>query len=116
MPAGPCGGCDVCVPELARITAPAATSSAQKKASAVSAFGDGDEELFEKLRTLRKSLADARKVPAYIIFGDRSLKDMAARRPADRSSFTQVFGVGAAKVESFADIFLKAIREYEGRG
>jgi ATP-dependent DNA helicase RecQ len=113
MPPGPCGGCDVCVPALA---ATAAEKSAQRK-NAVSApeFRDGDEELFEQLRTLRKRLADERKVPAYIIFGDRSLKDMVIRRPTDRASFSQVFGVGAAKVESLGDIFLKAIRQYEGR-
>ena len=42
-----------------------------------------DEELFERLRELRRTLAAEQEVPAYVVFGDRSLIDMAARRPGD---------------------------------
>jgi len=48
-------------------------------------------------------------VPAYVIFSDKTLIDMAARRPADREGFAEVYGVGAAKLKDFADVFLREI-------
>ncbi len=104
-PAGSCGACDACLPPQAVVTA----------RSGADAMDAADGELFEKLRALRKRLADERRVPAYVIFGDRSLKDMAATRPADREAFARVFGVGARKLETFGDAFLDAIRRHEGR-
>lgn len=99
-----CGGCDTCLPPRER--------------ESVRAEGDGafagDGELFEKLRRLRKRLADERHVPAYVIFGDRSLKDMAERKPSDREAFSRIFGVGARKLETFGDAFLDAIRGHGG--
>ena len=49
-------------------------------------------------------------MPAYVVFGDRSLIDMAAKRPASRDAFAEVFGVGAAKQRDFADAFLAVIK------
>ena len=70
-------------------------------------------ELLQELKKLRLNLAHERAVPAYVIFSDRTLIDMAARRPADREAFGQVFGVGQAKLEQFADTFLEAIAAFE---
>jgi len=74
-----------------------------------SAAGPVDEDLFERLRDLRRVLAAEQEVPAYVVFGDRSLADMAARRPATRDEFLACHGVGAAKLERYAEAFLEAI-------
>ena len=55
-------------------------------------------------------------MPAYVVFSDKTLIDMAARRPADRAAFAGVFGVGKAKQQEFADAFLAAIAAFEGAG
>ncbi len=68
-----------------------------------------DHGLFERLRALRKKLADERKVPAFVVFGDRSLQDMAARRPRTRAQFLEVYGVGQKKLEEYGDAFLVEI-------
>ncbi len=70
-------------------------------------------ELLQALKALRLRLARERDVPAYVIFSDRTLIDMAARRPATRDEFAAVFGVGAAKLDRFADVFLKEIAAFE---
>ena len=57
-------------------------------------------------------LAQQQGVPAYIIFGDRSLKDMAARKPVTRDEFLDVFGVGERKMQTYADIFIDVIRQH----
>jgi ATP-dependent DNA helicase RecQ len=68
--------------------------------------GDG---LFERLRALRKKLADERNVPAFVVFSDRALQDMAARRPRTRREFLDVYGVGQKKLEEYGDSFLAEI-------
>jgi ATP-dependent DNA helicase RecQ len=68
-----------------------------------------DEELFERLRTLRKSLADRQGVPAYIVFSDKVLREMAARRPSAASELLAVPGVGPAKLERYGEAFLSEI-------
>jgi ATP-dependent DNA helicase RecQ len=65
--------------------------------------------LFEKLRVLRSQIATEQGVPAYIIFGDASLKDMEAKLPSTKAEFAEISGVGAAKLEKYADAFLKEI-------
>jgi ATP-dependent DNA helicase RecQ len=74
-----------------------------------------DEELFQLLRQKRAELARRQGVPPFIIFGDRSLKEMAAVRPATRDAFATVYGVGDYKMAAYAEIFLDAIREYAQR-
>jgi ATP-dependent DNA helicase RecQ len=69
----------------------------------------GDPDLLAALKAVRLKLARARGVPAYVIFSDRTLIDMAAMRPHDLDSFAQVNGVGAAKLKDFAAVFLSAI-------
>ena len=68
--------------------------------------------LFQELRTLRKSLADGRGVPAYVIFGDVPLLHMAAQVPQSRESFSRISGVGSVKLEEFSEPFLRVIRDY----
>ena len=65
--------------------------------------------LFEKLRVLRYQIAKEQGVPAYVVFGDASLKDMEAKQPSTLSEFAEISGVGEAKLEKYADVFLKEI-------
>ena len=71
-----------------------------------------DEALFERLRVLRRQLADERAVPAYIIFSDVSLREMARDFPADENAFTRISGVGAQKLQDFGARFLSEITGY----
>ena len=73
-----------------------------------------DHSLLAALKELRLRLAKERQVPAYVIFSDRTLADMAQRRPRDTDGFAQVNGVGGAKLREFAEPFLAAIRNYQG--
>ena len=71
-----------------------------------------DETLFDLLRTLRRSIADELSVPAYIVFGDVTLREMARDLPLTRTALSEITGVGAKKLEQFGDAFLAAIRGY----
>ena len=68
-----------------------------------------DDELFQRLRVLRKELADGQGVPAYIVFSDKVLREMAASRPGSAGSMLAVPGVGPAKLERYGMAFLDAI-------
>jgi len=68
-----------------------------------------DEGLFERLRQLRKKLADERNVPAYIVFSDVSLRQMARHYPATDGQFTRISGVGEKKLREFGAAFLGEI-------
>ncbi|MCF7869734.1 MAG: DNA helicase RecQ [Candidatus Omnitrophica bacterium] len=71
-----------------------------------------NQKLFEILRQKRSQLAANQGVPAYIIFGDKTLKDMARTKPITQKEFAIVFGVGQAKLVKYGKIFTKIIREY----
>jgi len=71
-----------------------------------------DEALFERLRSLRKKLADEREVPAYIIFGDNSLRQMARYYPEREHDFDRISGVGEKKKAEFATVFAAEIRAF----
>ncbi len=70
---------------------------------------DFDEELFEKLRAKRSELASELKVPAYIIFSDKVLKNLSLGKPYDKMSMLEVNGVGEKKFEQFGEQFLEVI-------
>ena len=72
-----------------------------------------DRDLFESLRDLRRQVAAERSVPAYIIFGDASLRDMARLRPKTPAEFLEVHGVGDRKLKNFGPRFLAHIEQYE---
>jgi len=71
-----------------------------------------DRGLFEVLRTLRKTLADAQNYPPYMIFNDSSLKQMAAKRPCTPEDFRKITGVGDKKLESYGSIFISEIKRF----
>ena len=69
-------------------------------------------ELFEHLRNKRKMIAAAEDVPAFFVFSERTLREIAIHFPKTEAEFLQIHGVGPAKVEKYAEVFLPIIREY----
>ena len=68
-----------------------------------------DEELFETLRTWRKEQAEAQSVPAFVVFSDATLEALAEVRPTDRRALQSINGIGAAKLERYAEDLLALI-------
>jgi len=118
----PCGGsCDVCrgegidaliaaVPRgLAKLPrAPRAVADARAGASAAEPAAV-DPETFERLRALRRKLANAEGVPAYIVFSDAVLRAMAELKPRSPAELLQVPGVGLVKLERYGEAFLREL-------
>jgi ATP-dependent DNA helicase RecQ len=92
------------------LQAPAGTTS--YRAAPASDVFEYDVELFERLRVLRKSLADASGIPPYVVFGDRTLTEMAAYLPQSTASLQAISGVGSIKLATYGDQFLKVICDY----
>jgi ATP-dependent DNA helicase RecQ len=93
----------------------AGESRRDRRAAEAEALDPDAARLLEALKALRLDMARERDVPAYVIFSDKSLIDMAVRRPATREQFAQVFGVGAAKLRDFAEPFLAAIAAHDAK-
>jgi len=73
---------------------------------------DYNRHLFDELSKLRKKLADEAKVPAFVVFGDKSLMEMACHYPKTPNDFLKINGVSNGKLEKYGIVFLKAIQEY----
>ncbi len=71
-----------------------------------------DARLFKELQILRKSLADQKHVPPFVIFSDVALREMAHYFPQSLDSFQQISGVGAMKLAQYGELFLKIILNY----
>ena len=71
-----------------------------------------DDPLFEQLRAVRKELAEKEGVPPFVVFSDKTLKDMCEKKPTDEQMFLEVSGVGQNKLERYGTIFLRAIKEF----
>ena len=126
-----CGNCDGCVPQaplvhLAIATPHRATSFSRSVIPArpelVERAGAGifvdkaksnyDSDLFELLRGARTEEATRLKVPPYIIFGDKTLREMATHLPKTEAAFLEISGVGNQKLAQFGEKFLTVIRAY----
>jgi superfamily II DNA helicase RecQ len=70
-----------------------------------------DSDLFERLRALRRRLADAENVPAYVVFSDAVLRDMARRQPKTEAQLLAISGVGYAKLARYGKAFLELLNE-----
>lgn len=101
-----CRACDICVPRIEKPVAEPRSSKKQMDA------GDFDQELFEQLRAKRRSLAEERRVPPYMIFGDRTLQDMARQLPQRMETMANVFGVGKEKLAQYGEVFLKEVSAF----
>ena len=71
------------------------------------------QELLNRLKTRRSELAREGSVPAYVIFSDRTLIEMAKEQPRNLREFEMLHGVGAAKLERFGEVFLREIKAFE---
>jgi ATP-dependent DNA helicase RecQ len=123
----PCGAsCDVCTKRdllaetpravvkggrgrdrASRDAAAAPAPVSVQHAHTVPAHGD----LFERLRRLRKAIADARNVPAYVVFSDATLLEIAAKKPRNAAELLEVSGVGPKKVATYGAEFLALLAE-----
>lgn len=70
-----------------------------------------DQALFEKLRALRKQLADEHGVPSYVVFVDKTLRQLAMQKPTSLDEMAHIEGVGSARLAKFGDAFLAAVQE-----
>ena len=71
-----------------------------------------DRKLFDKLRDLRKALAQASHLPPYVVFSDKSLQAMATEKPTTQAEFGILYGVGEVKCQKYWRPFTAAIRDY----
>ena len=78
------------------------------------AGGSYDEGLYNELSALRRQIAEQRGIPAFMIFGNRALQDMARKAPRTPAEFARVSGVGRAKLEDLGGPFLARINAYVG--
>lgn len=70
------------------------------------------DDVFEALRAFRKELADQNKVPPYVIFSDRTLREMSQSLPASHAELLQIHGVGQQKLEKYGDAFLDVLAQF----
>jgi ATP-dependent DNA helicase RecQ len=75
-----------------------------------------DRELFDALRAARLELAREQNVPPYVIFHDKTLRELAVQKPNSRFALSGISGVGESKMERYGDIFLTIISQYENGG
>lgn len=78
--------------------------------------GETDSRLLLSLKALRTKLAAAEHVPAYVVFSNATLSDMAAKAPETMEALLQVSGVGSVKAMKYGQAFLEEIRKYRGKG
>lgn len=81
--------------------------------SSMVADGSFDMNLFDKLRSLRLSFAREQALPPFMIFSDKTLKDMCVRIPTNSQEFLAVSGVGKVKLEQYGESFINEIKEYQ---
>ena len=89
--------------------APEAAARRRKEAPRT-VVGAEDSPLFQRLRALRREIATEQGLPPFMVFSDRTLLDMAARRPRDDLGFSQVHGVGGTKASRYGERFLEVLR------
>jgi ATP-dependent DNA helicase RecQ len=102
--------------ELRRDAVAEGRKARRKAAASLPEAGDADQSLFQALRARRTALAKAQAVPAYVILPDRSLLDMARRKPATPAEMAQIHGVGEAKLARYGEAFLEVIRGHQAGG
>ena len=123
-----CGGCDNCLGTRVDVEEGIAPSERSKSFSKPKrrqratggvatpppedqpVLSGADEAMLARLRDLRRTISREEQVPAYVVFPDRTLAEMAVRRPTNQNSLGQIRGVGPAKLEKYGERFLDVIR------
>ncbi|MGB7075640.1 MAG: DNA helicase RecQ [Xanthobacteraceae bacterium] len=90
-------------------------SRAAANAAALTEAGSDDTALFEALRKRRSELAKQQGVAAYVVFADKTLIDMARRKPATTAEMAALHGVGESKLRQYGAIFLEVVRDHAQR-
>ena len=85
----------------------------RKKAGAVAALAEGDTDLFEALRALRRTIASEQKIPPYMVFSDKTLVHMSTMKPSNDEEMLEVNGVGEHKLQKYGERFLNEIQKYK---
>lgn len=119
---GPCGtSCDVCRRDDVAVRAAQAVRAlrdrrpgapARRAASVPPELSSDDEAMFQHLRTVRREIADAESVPAYIVVNDKVLRELARRRPTSAADLLEVPGIGPAKLERYGSRLLAALQDH----
>ena len=91
---------------------PEKAAKTKKKAKSVETLTSSGYKLFERLKKLRLEIAREESMPPYIIFSDKTLIDMAAKKPYSKPEMLDVSGVGENKFAKYGERFLEAIEEY----
>jgi ATP-dependent DNA helicase RecQ len=103
---------------LKQFQVPQKTEKAPKGRAAKAATGQRlpsvTDELFDRLRQLRKKIADEQGVPPYVVFSDATLQEMAIERPRTRTAMLAVSGVGMKKFETYGERFIELINQHAG--
>jgi ATP-dependent DNA helicase RecQ len=84
----------------------------RKSARAAAVVKPADEALLGALKSLRARLAQVQKVPAYVVFSDRTLIELATRRPDGPSAMREIHGVGDSKLERYGAAFLEVVQQF----
>jgi ATP-dependent DNA helicase RecQ len=120
-----CSGCDNCLdsrvdieqgaaPSLRGAAKPRSRRKDDKRAPArdedAPVLSGADEALLARLRDLRRTISREEQVPAYVVFADRTLAEMAVRRPTNEAALGQIRGVGPVKIEKYGERFLDVLR------
>lgn len=116
-----CGSCGNCLKKLEADTYqeqldkyPSYDSAVRlKKPEPVRRPSSQNPKLYDSLRLLRNSLAKQNNVPAYVIFTDKTLKEMSMYLPENREQLLQISGVGEVKFERYGNVFIEEIRRYK---
>jgi ATP-dependent DNA helicase RecQ len=97
---------------LRKFTRKAKVAVSNQARSALVFEDESDQKLFAALKATRLELARAQNVPPYVIFHDRTLREMAIHRPNSLTAMSNISGVGQRKMERYGEIFLEAISQY----
>jgi ATP-dependent DNA helicase RecQ len=103
--------------ELRKDLAQAATAVSRRDKRAAAAavvVSDADAALLDALKALRTELAQAQKVPAYVVFSDRTLVELATHRPTGPRAMREIHGVGDTKLERYGAAFLAVVEKHAG--
>ncbi len=77
----------------------------------VNYFDDYDVEVYDKLRELRSTIASENGIPPYIVFSDKTLKDLSAKKPANKEEMLEVHGIGEVKYDRYGEAFLELLND-----
>jgi len=97
---------------MPRKVAPRAKKKRRRSAAVVADLGAADQALFASLRSVRLQLAQSENIPPYMVFGDKTLKQMAQNKPDTPEAFLGLNGVGAIKLDKYGSVFLDAVDAY----